>query len=227
MKAGTAKALVDQALEELGQALSKGKRETLVKYLSAMARFYRYSPGNLLLIFSQRPDAIRVAGFHTWRNLGRCVRKGEKGIRIFAPIVSRRPADDAHARGPPDHDDDATGEDEDPVIRFKPVYVFDVSQTHGRPLPEPARVTGSPNGCTERVKRFIAANKIGLEYSTTLGAADGLSHGSRITPRQGLAPAEEFSVRFMSSPMSCFTAATPADICPRRSARPRRRRLPL
>ena len=55
-----------------------------------MARFHRYSLHNVCLIMAQRPTATRVAGFHAWRTLGRFVRKGEKGIAILAPIVSRR-----------------------------------------------------------------------------------------------------------------------------------------
>ena len=55
-----------------------------------MARFHRYSMNNICLIVSQRPTATRVAGFHTWRTMGRFVRKGEKGIAILAPIVGRK-----------------------------------------------------------------------------------------------------------------------------------------
>jgi hypothetical protein len=55
-----------------------------------MARFHNYSLGNVMAIAMQRPDAVRVAGFHTWRELGRYVKKGEKGIQILAPLVARR-----------------------------------------------------------------------------------------------------------------------------------------
>jgi hypothetical protein len=55
-----------------------------------MSLFSKYSLNNLFLIARQRPDARRVAGFQTWRKLGRCVRKGEKGMAIIAPLVRRK-----------------------------------------------------------------------------------------------------------------------------------------
>jgi hypothetical protein len=76
-----------------------------------------------MLILMQRPDAIRVAGFHAWKDLGRSVKKGEKGIGILAPMaITQAP----------------TADDPDPSskLRFRLVYVFDVSQTEGEPLPE-------------------------------------------------------------------------------------------
>jgi hypothetical protein len=77
-----------------------------------MARFHRYSVHNVYLIASQRPMATRVAGFHTWRTLGRFVRKGEKGIAILAPIVARRDAE-------------PTSEESKTVVGFRTAYVFD------------------------------------------------------------------------------------------------------
>src|SRR5882757_1903888 len=59
--------------------------------LDVQARFHNYSFGNCALIAMQRPDATGVAGFNAWRQLGRSVKKGEKGIQILAPAgVGRR-----------------------------------------------------------------------------------------------------------------------------------------
>ena len=74
-------------------------------FLAAQARFHHYSPGNVLLILSQNPHATQVAGFHTWRDLGRFVKKGEHGIAILAPVFPKRekpePAEsEAGAAGP-------------------------------------------------------------------------------------------------------------------------------
>ena len=63
--------------------------ETYLSWLSTVSRFYKYSFGNCLLIWSQAPEATRVAGFNTWKSLGRFVKKGETGIRILAPIVRK------------------------------------------------------------------------------------------------------------------------------------------
>ena len=90
MKREDAKQLVHDGVAELKEALSKGHSETLVRYLSVMSRFHRYSFGNLLLILAQRENSTQVAGFHKWHELGRHVRKGEKGIGIFAPCRYRR-----------------------------------------------------------------------------------------------------------------------------------------
>ena len=84
-----------------------------------------------MLIWMRRPDATRVAGFHTWLSLGRHVRKGEKGIRIFAPMQYRRTGTTV---------DDETGESEEQEIRqlrFRAVSVFDVSQTDGADIAQP------------------------------------------------------------------------------------------
>ena len=104
--------------------------------LDVQARFHNYSWGNSLLIALQCPDAKRVAGFNTWRDLGRHVRKGEKAIRILAPmaVVHRRK----------DGDDDA--EEVSRVLRFKSVCVFDISQTDGKDLPEIAPLLTGDDG---------------------------------------------------------------------------------
>ena len=91
-------------------------------HLLFQSRFHRYSSSNVVLICAQDPRATQVAGFHTWRRLNRCVRKGEKAIWILAPVVRRR-------RGTEDEDD---GRD---VSGFKYVPVFDIAQTDGEAPP--------------------------------------------------------------------------------------------
>ena len=95
-----ARQLADRALDQLAEALERGQSETLQGYLRAMGRFHRYSFGNVLLIASARPEATHVAGFRTWKKLGRHVRKGEKGIMILAPIVRRRRSRPTWRRSP-------------------------------------------------------------------------------------------------------------------------------
>ena len=90
------------------------------------AKFHRYSANNCLLILMQRPEATRVAGYRAWQQLGRQVRKGEKGIKILAPI-RRKVAED-----------EETGEAVRvaKLVGFKTATVFNVSQTDGEELPE-------------------------------------------------------------------------------------------
>lgn len=113
--------VIKQAVDFLLQQLEAGKSETLTAYLAAMARFHSYSFGNILAIARQRPTATRVAGFSTWKELGRFVKKGEKGIQILAPMTGYRRRKDA--------DDQTSNQAEikpQPVlIGFRAVYVFE------------------------------------------------------------------------------------------------------
>src|ERR1700691_1144937 len=116
--------IIKQAVDYLIQQLEAGKSETLTAYLGAMARFHNYSFGNILAIARQRPTATRVAGFGTWKEMGRFVKKGEKGIQILAPMIGyRRKKDDAEP------DRDASPKFQPLLIGFRSVYVFDVAQT--------------------------------------------------------------------------------------------------
>src|SRR5580700_7607033 len=101
-----------------------------------MGRFHRYSWGNTLLIASQRPTATHVAGFHAWHQLGRSVKKGEKGIVILAPMVVKQ-KDSAAEIEPPSKEPSR-------VAGFRAAYVFDVAQTEGQPLPQFAATKGDP-----------------------------------------------------------------------------------
>ena len=126
MKVEQAKQIASKAIQQLSEALERGHSETLRNYLAAMARFHRYSLHNLILIVSQRPDATRVAGFHTWKQLGRNVKKGAKGIMILAPVVFRKSKEEA-----------TSGEDQSTAaLGFRVVYVFDQLDTEGKPLCE-------------------------------------------------------------------------------------------
>lgn len=98
------------------------------RWLRTRSRFHRYSLRNTLLIAFQCPHATHVAGFRRWLELGRCVRKGEKAIRIFAPIRCRRP----------DTEQSDEKEPGEKVVGFKLAAVFDVSQTEPLPGIDPA-----------------------------------------------------------------------------------------
>ena len=186
MKAEEAKKIADQALQNLTDALKNGKSERITQYLAMLAKFHRYSFGNVLLILSQNPDATHVAGFGTWKQMGRFVKKGEKGIVIIAPM-SIRPKS-AKPEG------EEQSERDKPILRFRGVYVFDVSQTDGEPLPEPSRVSGDPQHHLTRIKEQVAERGITLDYDDVPPGADGVSRGGRISIRSGLEPANEFSV---------------------------------
>ena len=139
--AGEKERKIDAVLRQLKEGLEGIQQgDNFRAFLVTMSRFHNYSLGNQMLIMLQKPGATRVAGFNTWKDLGRWVKKGEGGIAILAPIMPPRRKPDQQDR---QKEDAAKGEEEaeqelaEPrPLTFKVVYVFDVSQTEGKPLPE-------------------------------------------------------------------------------------------
>ena len=77
---------VVEHLKQLAAETDEVKRSEIFRqYLETMAKFWKYSYHNQLLILCQMPKATRVAGFRKWREMGRWVRKGSKSIKILAP----------------------------------------------------------------------------------------------------------------------------------------------
>ena len=114
--------LVKASIDALVQALEAGHSEALSAYLTAISQFHNYSFQNILLIASQRPTATRVAGIRAWNELGRRVRRGEKGIMIFAPLIGyKRNASDDQSQ----QSDAKTAKPEPRLVGFRAVYVFD------------------------------------------------------------------------------------------------------
>jgi len=186
-KDNPAQQVIKQAVDYLIEQLEQGKSEALTAYLTAMARFHTYSFANSLLIFRQRPMASRVAGFHKWTEFGRHVRKGEKGIQIFAPMMGRRRSEDASKA-------DAREEKKLLLIGFRAVYVFDVEQTEGADLPEMNHsVTGEVGEQLDRLIDFVRQQNITLEYNEHIAPALGVSYGGKIALLPGQSKAETFS----------------------------------
>ena len=169
------------------EQLEAGHSETLTDYLTAMSRFHNYSFGNVLEIARQMPTATRVAGFWAWKNLGRSVNAGAKGIRILAPIVGvrRKKAEEAEK--------DITKQNERVLVGFRNAYVFDISQTNGVDLPSMHEVSGDPGENIERLAAFIKGQGIQLVYNPKIAPALGMSYGGRIAILPGQTKAEEFS----------------------------------
>jgi antirestriction protein ArdC len=120
-----------QQLEQLAQATSALlTSDGWQRWLRTRARFHRYSLRNTWLIAAQCPHATQVAGFRKWLELGRCVRKGERGIRIFAPVRYRR----SETGTDQNENQDAAQQ----LVGFRLAAVFDVSQTDPLPGVEPA-----------------------------------------------------------------------------------------
>ncbi|AXC16379.1 protein of unknown function DUF192 (plasmid) [Acidisarcina polymorpha] len=187
-KPASSKELIAANIQSLIEQLEAGHSEGLTAYLAAMGKFHNYSFGNILEIARQRPDAQKVAGLYAWNQLGRKVRKGERGIRILAPMIGiKRKKDSAAEKETPEQKKPA-------LVGFRAVYVFDVSQTDGAPLPElSSKVKGSVGEYRERLFAFVAVQGIELEYDNSISPAMGVSYGGRIVLLPGQEPAEEFS----------------------------------
>jgi hypothetical protein len=183
--------LIKQAVDYLLQQLEAGKSETLTAYLAAMARFHAYSFGNILAIARQHPTATRVAGFHAWKELGRFVKRGEKGIQILAPMIGYRRRRDA-AEQEPNANQDA--KPAPMLIGFRAVYVFDIGQTEGADLPEfEHNICGEVGAHRDRMIAFLAAQNIKLEFNEKIAPALGISYGGKIVLLPGQSKAEEFT----------------------------------
>jgi antirestriction protein ArdC len=180
-------ALAERGVEELITALEQGKSERLLEYLAFQAKFHRYSFNNCLLIAIQKPHATFVAGFQRWKELGRFVRKGEKGIMILAPLIKRSKADEEVL---PERDEESSSR----VFGFRVTFVFDVSQTEGEGCPEFSVITGDPGELVNVLKDLVVSCQIELRYEESLGGAEGVSEGGKIAILRGLTAAQEFAV---------------------------------
>lgn len=138
------------------------------RFLRYQAAFHQYSFGNVLLIAAQRPSASRVAGFATWRSLGRWVRRGEAAIWILAPVQLRGPR--SHGSGDTEAEANARRS-----LRFRRVAVFDIAQTEGAPPPDVVhRLTGADGGSAYPQLAGFAAS---VGYTIVDTSLDGSSNG--------------------------------------------------
>jgi antirestriction protein ArdC len=172
-KAAELNAGIRGTIEQLANETDKARQSELFRnYLKTSAAFWDYSWHNSMLIWKQRPDASYVAGFNTWINCGRYVRKGEKGIAILAPLFFK--------------DKNAAGE-ETKRLWFKVVHVFDISQTDGTPLPElPSKSTGERGAdMLSRLLNFAESRGIAVRFveQCCLNGAAGTSRGKQIEIR--------------------------------------------
>jgi len=183
----TAKEIIDANVKCLIEQLEAGHSDALTAYLNAMGRFHNYSFGNILEIARQRPTATRVAGMYAWNQLGRRIRKGEKGIRILAPIIGIRRKRDEEA------DKDITKQNRAVLVGFRSAYVFDVTQTDGAELPALREMSGDVGENRDRLLAFIKHQGIELVFTENIAPALGCSYGGRIAILPGQSKAEEFA----------------------------------
>lgn len=159
--------------EEITKELERGVKELLAsdkykEYLNFMGKFHDYSVNNSILIFLQMPQATMVAGYQAWQNkFKRQVRKGEKGIRILAPCPHKYTKQIEDENGNKE-------EHEFNWTTFRPVSVFDISQTDGDEIPEICNdLTGNVEGYKELVDKLIAVSPVRVSFEPINSAAKG------------------------------------------------------
>ena len=161
------------------------------EFLSFSARFRRYSFNNTLLIWCQRPRATRVAGMKAWNLIGRYVKKGEKGIAIFAPLMKK--IRESKAEAPADAKMDPEKEAEK-LIGFRAVYVWDIEQTDGKPVPELETEAPVMDGDPEVLyAKILQASPVPVEYEDIKGKARGyyMPKEKKIVLSSSLSPEEK------------------------------------
>jgi hypothetical protein len=190
--------LIQSSIQALAQALEAGQSDALSSYLRAMGKFHHYSFTNIMLIATQKPTATHVAGIRTCNQLGRRVKKGEKGILIFAPLVGwkRKPeeAKPTSRRKKNAAVPAAEAERVSYLLGFRGVYVWDVAQTEGDELPTLSNtVQGDVTETLPRLIEFVASQQIKLEFSDKISPARGMSYGGMIRVLPDLQPTETLS----------------------------------
>ena len=188
---------IEQGIKELFES------EKYMRYLSVMSRFHRYSVNNTMLIYMQKPDATLVAGYNKWKDqFERHVKKGEHGITIIAPTPYKKKIEeqklDPDTKAPILDKDGkiVTEEKEIEIPMFRPVKVFDVSQTDGKPLPE---LASSLSGNVPNYEAFMEALRRSAPLPITFEAMAADTDGyfsadhQKIAIRQGMSEVQTVS----------------------------------
>ena len=186
----------------LSQLLKDGVKDyfqsdTYKQYLTTMSKFHNYSPRNIQLILMQNPEASHVASFKKWKDeFERSVNKGEKSLRIFAPITLKR-------RDPKTNEPllDENG-NEQTFMSFKLVPVFDVSQTNGKELPKPVyELEGTYEdygNLYKSAKEVSEANGVPLSFSKDTKGSNGFYsvNNNEIVIKQGMSEQQTLKTIF-------------------------------
>ncbi len=188
---------IEQGIKELFES------EKYMRYLSVMSRFHRYSVNNTMLIYMQKPDATLVAGYNKWKDqFERHVKKGEHGITIIAPTPYKKKIEeqklDPDTKAPILDKDGkiVTEEKEIEIPMFRPVKVFDVSQTDGKPLPELASsLSGNVPNYEAIMEALRRSAPVPITFEAMAADTDGYfsTDHQKIAIRQGMSEVQTVS----------------------------------
>lgn len=216
-----------QKVKEITDQLEQGiqdlfESEKYMSWLRTMSKFHDYSLNNTLLIAFQRPDATLVAGYTAWqKQFGRQVQKGEKAIKILAPVPYKEKVEveklDPVTNTPIYSDDGKPIIEVQEVTRpaFKVVSVFDVSQTEGREIPSLG--VDELSGDVREYEMFFEALKrscpVPMEFENIEGKAKGYYHQmeQRIAIREGMSQVQTIKTTIHEMAHQRLHAVDPLD----------------
>lgn len=193
-----------QEMDQMAEKLEAGVKDVFQgdnykAYLDFCARMPRYSINNQILIMMQKPDATMCQSFTGWKEMGRFVKKGEKGIRVMAPSPYKieRERDKLDGNGKPILDADGEPIKEKVEVKitaFKPVSTFDISQTEGEPVPTLGvdELTGSVEGYETLMEAIKQASPVPISFENIETGAKGYFQveENRIVIQEGMSEAQ-------------------------------------
>ena len=190
----------EEKMSLIQEKLETGVREIFEsekykEYIATMARFPHYSINNCILIASQCPTASLVCGYKKWQtDFNRTVNKNEHGIMIIAPVKYRADVEELMYDENPKPVLDENGKQKTETVKkefrsFRPVYVFDVQQTSGEPVPMLVTMLDERvEGYEQLKKALISISPVSVSFEAIDGSANGFYSPTeqRIVVREGM-----------------------------------------
>jgi hypothetical protein len=182
-----------QLLESLNERIDKVQSSSeFKKVLRFFSKFHNYSYQNSMLILMQKPEASFVAGYRQWqKKFNRHVKKGEKGIAILAPFTYKKEVKKSNLNS------DSADEETEEVKRtyFNTVYVFDISQTEGEPVPQiDMELENTNQELINLLLDYAASQEIEVGFKSLSGGTDGYSRGGEIVINDNVNETEQASI---------------------------------
>lgn len=184
-----------QGLKQLNDALYQGQNEAMESFLSTTAKFHNYTPNNNFLIRAQFPLATQVARYDKWQELGRQVRRNEKGIAIIEPVMTKQIIEV----------ENSSGEIEEREVArpsgFDICHVYDISQTTGKSTPESTKMADEPEAVLMRLEQAFDYYGIQLVYDdpdqvngdNPTGETEGTARGGLVAVNPDQSPNNKIS----------------------------------
>jgi hypothetical protein len=195
---------LDMYINDLANATDQAAMDAAIRnYLTFYSRFHNYSLTNSFLIYLQKKDAKKVAGYNTWKKTNRGVVKGATPIWIWFPMQVKSNAEVDTTGVDFSQVDDAVKKGQT-VTRFSMGKVYDISDTY--PLNDEGKIPEQPkwfaeneksevaDALTTRLKAFAESLNIRITKDTAKGGEKGFSAGEHINLSSDVEGVAEASV---------------------------------